>query len=140
MAIVSGRTLKPRMMPLESQRQVDVGFRDGANTLVNDRKLHAFRGEQFHTSADGVGGTLGIGLEHDLERLALGGRGGHLAHEVFEAGLSLTGQALVAFLLLAVVRHNLGRAFVGNDVGRLAGWRDAVEADNLDGVGGAPLL
>ena len=121
---------------LETDREVDVGFGDAADTAVHERQPHfvVLLVELAQRVGERFEGTLHVGLDDEVERGDLAAL--HRREDVFEASAAAEHHRVALRRRLAAMRARFGdrarHLVVRRDAQLVAGERHVVETEDLD--------
>ena len=130
-ALRSGRTLKPMMIAFDADAEQHVRFVDRADAAVDDPDLDLLVGELRQRVGEHLGRALHVGLDDD--RQLLHAAFGDLRLQRFEREPApRAAERLLLRLRLAEVRDLPRLGGVGQRLERVAGLRQAAEAEHFD--------
>ena len=130
--------MEPQDDGFGGRSQDHVGFGDGADRAVDDFERNLLRIDFLKRLNDGLDRALSVGLDDDAEDFA--GFRGECFEEVFQGHLRTPLLVFAADLIDAIFGHCPRVFFVLDDAEFQAGFRDAIQAEHLDGDRGSRFL
>src|SRR5688572_8656185 len=119
-----------RRLRRRCERGIGLGY--ATHAAADHVDANSVGGQAGQRIAQGLYGTLHVGLDHEIERL-LAGTLAHLGHDVFHAVARLCDQARLAALGVALLCDVLGQALVLDHDEIVAGVGHARQAEHLHG-------